>query len=163
MSWGRVIHRLLEGAMKDPSLDLPLYAANLLAEEGRPAADRDAAVELARAVIASPLWRRALSAKRRFTEVPFALTSPSRELGLTEGPAETLLQGVIDLAFEEESGWTIVDYKSDTIAQNLAELVSFYSPQIELYRRYWEKLTGRSTKAGLFFVQTGDEVWPEAG
>jgi ATP-dependent helicase/nuclease subunit A len=163
MSWGRVIHRLLEGAMKDPSLDLPLYAANLLAEEERPAADRDAAVELARAVIASPLWRRALSAKRIFTEVPFALTAPSGELGLTAGPRETLLQGAIDLAFEDDSGWTIVDYKSDTIAGNLSELVAFYSPQIELYRRYWERLTGRPTKAGLFFVQTGDEVWPEAG
>ena len=163
MSWGRVIHRLLEGAMKDPSIDLPLFAANLLAEEGRPAEDRDAAVDLARAVIGSPLWQRALAARRRFTEVPFALMAPSGELGFAGAPAETLLQGAIDLAFEEESGWTIVDYKSDTIAGNLDELVSFYSPQIELYRRYWEKLTGRPTKAGLFFVQTGDEVWPEAG
>jgi ATP-dependent helicase/nuclease subunit A len=163
MSWGRVIHRLLEGAMKDPSLDLPLFAANLLAEEGRPTDDRDAAVDLVRAMIGSPLWQRALAARRRFTEVPFALMAPSGELGFAGAPAETLLQGAIDLAFEEESGWTIVDYKSDTIAGNLDELVSFYSPQIELYRRYWEKLTGRPTKAGLFFVQTGDEVWPEAG
>jgi ATP-dependent helicase/nuclease subunit A len=163
MSWGRVIHRLLEGAMKDPSLDLPLFAANLLAEEGRPAEDRDAAVDLARAVIGSPLWRRALAAKRRFTEVPFALVAPSGELGLTGGPAETLLQGTIDLAFEEESGWTIVDYKSDTVAGNLNELTSFYSPQIELYRRYWERITGRPARAGLFFVQNGEEVWPEAG
>jgi ATP-dependent helicase/nuclease subunit A len=163
MSWGRVIHRLLEGAMKDPSFDLPLFAANLLAEEGRPAEDRDAAVDLARAVIGSPLWQRALAARRRFTEVPFALMAPSGELGFAGAPAETLLQGAIDLAFEEESGWTIVDYKSDTVAGNLADLVSFYSPQIELYRRYWERITGRPTKAGLFFVQTGDEAWPEAG
>jgi ATP-dependent helicase/nuclease subunit A len=161
MSWGRVIHRLLEGAMKDPSLDLPLFAANLLAEEGRPAGDRDAAVDLARAVIGSPLWRRALAARRRFTEVPFAVMAPSGELGFAGGPAETLLQGAIDLAFEEESGWTIVDYKSDTAAGNLSELVSFYSPQIELYRRYWERITGRPTRAGLFFVQTGEEVWPD--
>jgi ATP-dependent helicase/nuclease subunit A len=163
MSWGRVIHRLLEEAMKDPSIDLPLLAANLLSEERRPAADRDAAVDLARAVIGSPLWQRALAARRRFTEVPFALAAPSGELGLAGGPAETILQGAIDLAFEEESGWTIVDYKSDTVAGNLDELVSFYSPQIELYRRYWEKLTGKPTKAGLFFVQTGDEVWPDVG
>jgi ATP-dependent helicase/nuclease subunit A len=160
MSWGRVIHRLLEGAMKDPSLDLSFFATNLLAEEERSADDRDAAVELARAVIGSPLWLRALAARRRFTEVPFALRAPAGELGLAGGPDETILQGAIDLAFEEDSGWTIVDYKSDTVAGNLPELVAFYKPQIELYRSYWEKLTGRPTKAGLFFVQTGEEVWP---
>jgi ATP-dependent helicase/nuclease subunit A len=163
MSWGRVIHRLLEGAMKDLSLDLPLFASNLLAEEERSAEERDAAVDLARAVIASPLWRRALAARRRMTEVPFALQTSSRELGLSDGPPETVLQGAIDLAFEEDAGWIIVDYKSDTVAGNLAELVSFYSPQIELYRRYWQRMTGRPTKAGLFFVQSGDEVWTDAG
>ena len=76
------------------------------------------------------------------------------------GPSDPTVQGAIDLAFEEDSGWTIVDYKSDTVAGNLPELVAFYKPQIELYRSYWEKLTGRPTKAGLFFVQTGEEVWP---
>ena len=50
-------------------------------------------------------------------------------------------------------------YKSDTVTGNRNELVTFYSRQIELYRRYWERLTGRSTKAGLFFVQTGEEWW----
>lgn len=162
MSWGRVVHRLLEGAMKDPALDLRLYAANLLVEEERPADEVDEAVRLAEAVRGSGLWKRALAAKRRFTEIPFALMAARDDLGLSDGPSETLLQGAIDLVFEEDSGWTLVDYKSDTIVGNLDDLVSFYSRQIELYRRYWEKLTGRPTKAGLFFVQTGDEVWPEA-
>jgi ATP-dependent helicase/nuclease subunit A len=160
MSWGRVIHRLLDAAMKHPSTDLAQYAVNVLAEEDRPASDLADAVALARAVIGSPLWRRALGARRRLTEVPFALMAPSADLGLTGGPAETLLQGAIDLAFEEDSGWVLVDYKTDTIAGNFDELVAFYSRQIELYRRYWEKLTGRPTEAGLCFVSTRQEVWP---
>ncbi|HEX9285994.1 MAG TPA: UvrD-helicase domain-containing protein [Thermoanaerobaculia bacterium] len=160
MSWGRVIHRLLDAAMKDPSLELDRYAANLLSEEGRPATDLPEVIALARAVIVSPLWLRALLARRRFTEIPFALQVDSKELGLPSDPPETLLQGAIDLAFEEESGWVLVDYKSDTIVGNLEELVAFYSPQIEMYRRYWETLTGRPTEAGLYFVSTGQEVWP---
>lgn len=163
MSWGRVIHRLLEGAMKNPDLDLRLYAANLLVEEERPAGEVDEAVRLVEAVRSSGLWKRALAARRRYTEIPFALMVAREDLGLSEGPPQTLLQGAIDLVFEEDSGWTLVDYKSDTIAGNSDELVSFYSPQIELYRRYWEKLTGRPTRAGLFFVQTGDAVWPGSG
>jgi ATP-dependent helicase/nuclease subunit A len=162
MSWGRVVHRLLEGAMKDPGIDLRLFARNVLADEERSASEVDEAVRLVEAVRASPLWRRALAAGRRLAEVPFALMVKSADLGIpTGGPAETLLQGAIDLAFEEDSGWILVDYKSDTVAGNLEELTAYYSPQIELYRRYWQQLTGRPTKAGLYFVQTGEEVWPK--
>jgi len=159
MSWGRVLHRLLEALMKNASLDVRAYAANLLAEEERPTTDLEEVMQVVEGVRSSTLWRRALAARQQLVEVPFALEVDSSEIGVPAGPTRTLLQGAIDLAFEEESGWTLVDYKSDTIAGNLDELVDFYSPQIELYRRYWERLTGRSTKAGLFFVQTGEEWW----
>ncbi|HEY6065820.1 MAG TPA: PD-(D/E)XK nuclease family protein, partial [Thermoanaerobaculia bacterium] len=160
MSWGRVLHRLLEELMKDGSLDVRAYAANLLKDEERPATDLDEVVRVVEGVRSSALWRRALAARRSLAEVPFALEVDSGEIGRPDGPARTLLQGAIDLVFEEESGWVLVDYKSDTIAGNLEELVAFYSPQIGLYRRYWEKLTGRPTKAGLYFLSTGQEVWP---
>ncbi|HLN57290.1 MAG TPA: PD-(D/E)XK nuclease family protein, partial [Thermoanaerobaculia bacterium] len=161
MSWGSAVHRLLEALMRDASLELRAYAANVLAEEERPAEDVDELVQLVEAVRASPLWNRALAARIRMVEVPFALMVPSAELGASAGPAETLLTGALDLVFEEEDGWRIVDYKSDTIAENLDDLVAFYKPQIAHYRRYWQQLTGRPTKAGLFFVSTGQEVWLE--
>jgi ATP-dependent helicase/nuclease subunit A len=159
MSWGRVLHRLLEALMKNASLDVRAYAANLLAEEERPATDLDEVASLVEVIRSSPLWRRALAARRHLVEVPFAIEVDSPEIGVADGPSRTLLLGAIDLAFEEDSGWVLVDYKSDTVTGNRNELVTFYSRQIELYRRYWERLTGRSTKAGLFFVQTGEEWW----
>ena len=159
MEWGRIIHGLLEAAMRDPSLDLRAYAANLFTEEERPPDDLAEAVRLVEAVAGSALWRRALAAKRRLVEVPFALTVPSAELGATEGPDETLLQGAIDLLFEDDGGWVLVDYKSDRVAGNLAELTDWYASQIRHYRRYWERLTGKPTRAGLFFVETGEEAW----
>jgi ATP-dependent helicase/nuclease subunit A len=159
MSWGSAVHRLLEALMRDASLELRAYAANVLAEEGRPAGDLDEIAGLVEAVRASPLWRRALAAKTRMVEVPFALTVPSADLGTTGGPEKTLLTGALDLVFEEEDGWRIVDYKSDTIAGNLDDIVAFYKPQIAHYRRYWQQLTGRPAKAGLYFVSTGQEVW----
>ncbi|HEY3204941.1 MAG TPA: PD-(D/E)XK nuclease family protein, partial [Thermoanaerobaculia bacterium] len=82
------------------------------------------------------------------------------ELGFDEGPARTLLQGVIDLVYEEGDGWVLVDYKSDTVTtNNLSDLVAFYTPQVTLYCRYWKRLTKRSTRAGLFFVQTSQTIW----
>ena len=110
---------------------------------------------------ASDLWKRASAAPRRLVEVPFALMVRRGDLGLADGPAETLLQGAIDLVFEENGAWTLVDYKSDTVGGKLDELVAFYTPQIAIYRRYWERLTGSPTRAGLFFAETGQEVWPE--
>ncbi len=166
MSWGRVLHRLLEALMRDGKLDVRAYAANLLAEEERSAGDDDGDIdEIVRTVEgvrASELWKRAVAAPRRLVEVPFALLVRREELGLAEGPAETLLQGAIDLVFEEAGAWTLVDYKSDTVGDNLESLVAFYTPQIAIYRRYWQRLTGRPTRAGLFFVQTGQSHWLEA-
>ncbi len=161
MSWGRVLHRLLEALMReDRGLDVRAYAANLLAEEERPAGDLEEVVRVAESVRSSDLWRRAAAARRRLVEVPFALLVPSAELGVAEGSGETLLQGAIDLAFEEQDGWTLVDYKSDAVADNLDSLVAFYTPQIAVYRRYWERLTGRPTRAGLLFIQTVQTIWP---
>jgi ATP-dependent helicase/nuclease subunit A len=159
MSWGRVLHRLLDALMRDEALDVRAYAANLLAEEERPAEDLDEAVRVVEAVRASPLWVRALAAKRRLVEVPFAIKVRSDELGIADGPPETLLQGAIDLLFEEEDGWVIVDYKSDTVTDNLEALTRFYRPQLAHYKRYWEELTRRPAKAALYFIQPDRLEW----
>lgn len=159
LSWGSVLHRVLEAAMRDRELDLSAFAANVLAEEERPASDLGKVLEVVEAVRSSPIWKRALAAKRCLVEVPFALTVASEELGIRGGPDRTVLQGAIDLVFEEERGWTLVDYKSDTVDGNLDELVRFYTPQIAHYRRVWARVTGRPTRAGLYFIRTGMEVW----
>jgi ATP-dependent helicase/nuclease subunit A len=159
MSWGRVLHRLLESKMKDSSLDVRAYAVNLLADEERAPEDLDDAVRLVDAVARSPLWNRALASPRRFVELPFALMVPTSDLGTSGDLGKTLLYGAIDLVFEENGGWIVVDYKSDAVGPNLQALTAFYRPQVDLYRRYWEQLTGKPTRAGLFFIETGDEVW----
>ncbi|MET0619620.1 MAG: UvrD-helicase domain-containing protein, partial [Thermoanaerobaculia bacterium] len=142
MSWGRVLHGALEAAMRDGKLDLALHAANLLAAEERPAADLADVLEVVEGVRASPLWKRALASTRRFAEVPFALPVEPSELGLAGAPGSTVLQGTIDLVFEEDGGWVLVDYKSDTVTEaNRAALETYYAPQIAHYRRYWESLT----------------------
>jgi ATP-dependent helicase/nuclease subunit A len=161
LSWGRVLHGVLEALMRDPALDVRTCAANLLVAEERPVEEADEVVRAIESVRASDLWRRALAARRRLVEVPFALPVPRAELGRADGPGTVLLQGAIDLAFEEDDGWVLVDYKSDTLPAkgDAAPLVAFYEPQVRLYRRAWEELTGRPARAGLFFIQDGRTVW----
>jgi len=88
--------------------------------------------------------------------------------------APLLVSGAIDLAFLERDGWVIADYKTDRIPEGaLAEgaeearraldlLVEHYRPQVELYSRFWEKMTGRRVKeSGLYF--TSLPAWVRIG
>ncbi len=77
------------------------------------------------------------------------------------GPQETLLKGAIDLVFEEDGVWHIVDWKSDAVGDNLAALVAHYAPQIEHYRKAWEALTKQRAVAGLYFMDNGHLDWLE--
>ena len=59
-----------------------------------------------------------------------------------------MLQGIIDLAFPEEDGYVIVDYKSNMVDEtHLAQLAGHYRLQMQLYRLALEQVTGRPVKA----------------
>jgi ATP-dependent helicase/nuclease subunit A len=162
MSWGRVLHRLFEAMLRDESLDIRLYAGNLLKDEERDAAKLSEVLRVVEAVRVSPLWTRVLKADERLVEVPFALTVPARDVGV-DADGETLLHGAIDLVFREGDLWTIVDYKTDSTAKRLEALVDYYKSQVEHYARFWSQLTGAKTAAGLFFVDGCVERWIVAG
>ena len=159
-AWGRILHRLLESAMRTPGVDLRALAANLMREEDVSPELLDEVLRVAASVTSSDLWTRARRATRRFVEVPFEMVVPSKDLGEgAGGPDETLLKGALDLVFEEDGVWHVVDWKSDVVGGGLDALVAHYAPQVEHYRRAWESLTGQKAKAGLFFMDTGDLVW----
>ncbi len=158
-AWGRVLHQLLEAEMRTPGFDLEPLAQNLMREEEVAPELLGEVLRVAASVTSSDLWGRARKAKRRFVEAPFAMLVPSKELGITDGPSETLLKGAIDLVFEEDGVWHVVDWKSDVVGDGLAALVAHYAPQVTHYRRAWEAFTKQPAKAGLFFMDTGELVW----
>ena len=157
-SWGRVLHRLFEAMLRDEKLDVRQFATNLLKDEERDAVELEDVMAVVDAVQSSELWGRAKAAQERYVEVPFALLVPRRDVGLDED-GETLLHGTIDLVFRENDRWYVVDYKSDSTKNRLDLLVSYYKPQVEHYARFWERLTGVATSAGLFFVDGCIEKW----
>jgi ATP-dependent helicase/nuclease subunit A len=158
-AWGRVLHRLLETTIRDPKRDIASQARFHLREEGLPLEALEEVLREVDGVRTSELWQRACRAKRRLVEVPFALTIPSVDLDIKDGPSETILKGVIDLAFSEGTEWIIVDYKSDRVRSSLRHLIARYAPQVRQYRRHWEELTGERTRAALLFTETGDAHW----
>ena len=157
-SWGRVLHRLFEALLREPAIDVRLYAESLLKDEERDDAEIDDVVKTVEAVRASPLWARVIAADEKYAEVPFALEVPARSIGI-DFDGNTLLHGAIDLVFREGDTWFIVDYKSDSLAGRRDALVAYYRAQVEHYVRFWSELTKAPARGGLFFVDGPEEVW----
>ncbi|MGE5049525.1 MAG: UvrD-helicase domain-containing protein, partial [Deltaproteobacteria bacterium] len=87
-----------------------------------------AAIAAVRAALAHPLLRRAAAAEECRREEPLAHLMPDG----------TLLEGVVDLAFREASGWTVVDFKTDAHPQAQPQ----YLRQLLLYCDAIEAATG---------------------
>ena len=145
LSWGRTIHRLLEVLARDAEANLDLLAHNLLVEEERPLSEKEAVLGTIKAVVGSELWGRMQKASQRLTEVPFSLN--------TGETTPKIVTGVIDLIFKEPDGWVIADYKTDKVNGNIEALTAYYRPQVELYQKFWEEMTGEPVKeTGLYFI-----------
>ncbi len=152
MSWGRIIHKMLEAVTRDASVELDLMAENMLKEEERPLDEKGLIVKTIKSVTSSKLWNRMKDSERALVEVPFSLKVDDK--GRTK-----IVSGIIDLVFKEPEGWVIADYKTDKVDDNLEDLVSYYRPQVELYTKFWEEMTGEKVKeSGLYFVDTKEWV-----
>ncbi|MFO8058247.1 MAG: UvrD-helicase domain-containing protein [bacterium] len=150
VEWGSAVHALLQVAMDVPDADLEARAKSVLAEQGLSPDLSETAASVVREVMSSELWQRAMQSKRHLTEVPFETRLESED-----GPP-VLARGVVDLAFQEEDGWVLVDYKTDAAAQ-AKNLADHYAPQIEIYSRAWKSLTGEPVKeASLYFIRSGE-------
>lgn len=156
IEWGEAVHTVLDFAMKSGGADLEQIASAALEEAGIEATRLGDLVETVESVLSSEIWERARGASRCLTEAPFAVA-----LDGGEGDGPLLVRGSIDLAFEEEGGWVIVDYKTDSppASGDLTELSQRYAPQLELYSKAFEKCTGEQVKErALFFIRAGTTV-----
>lgn len=84
--------------------------------------------------LASPLGQRMLASENVRREWAFNLRIDRRH--------GTLLQGVIDCAFEEDGRWILVDYKTDRIDSDEA-FVQRHALQLSWYAEALERITGK--------------------
>jgi ATP-dependent exoDNAse (exonuclease V) beta subunit len=142
--FGELVHAMLASA----PLDADRPAIGALAEvHGRilsaPEDEITAAVETVVKVLTHELLGRARTAD--------ALGSCRRETPvmctLSDG---TMVEGIVDLAFEERGGWTVVDYKTD---RELATVgADRYRRQVALYASAIGQATGRPATGVLVLI-----------
>ncbi len=157
MSWGRVVHFVLETLGRKNVFDRGLLYRTALEIEDRDPEEAGALHSLIERIEQSELWTRAGKAEQAYFEMPFSVMTSGEELGRPErGPV--LLTGTIDLVFKETDGWVIADYKTDEILGPIERYLDYYAPQIQLYKRFWKKISGEKVKeSGLYF--TGVHRW----
>ena len=104
MAWGTLIHGLLEHAMRHQDAsreDLRRLARWLTVEEPQLRAVVDEALDTVARAARADFWSIAQS-HARSVEAPF-----------TVADGRHLTNGVIDLLFDSDAGWQVVDYKTD--------------------------------------------------
>ena len=71
-----------------------------------------------------------------------------------------LLQGVVDVAFEENGQWYVVDFKTDRVSEaSLLQRAETYRGQMETYRRALERIFSKPVHGMyLYFLSLGKEV-----
>lgn len=98
---------------------------------------------------------RAAKLEKLRREQPFVYIDEARD-------TEQLIQGVIDLYFEEDGELVIVDYKTDRVKRGKAgadELVSRYSVQLDYYAKALSQITGKTVKEKIIYSFTlGKEI-----
>jgi hypothetical protein len=142
--FGMLLHELLAQAPFNATReDLAALAAVQVRVLGLTGEEGGAAVDAAARVLKHELILRAADAERRGAcrrETPVTFTTASG----------VLVEGVVDLAFEEGSTWTVVDYKSDRELMSLGE--DRYRRQIVLYAAAIQQATGRPARGALVRV-----------
>jgi ATP-dependent exoDNAse (exonuclease V) beta subunit len=137
--FGTLVHAVLAAVDLDGG---PEAAAHLAALEGRLlGASPDEIAAAAHAVTTAlehPLLRRAAGGACR-REMPVALR-------LDDG---SLVEGVVDAAFDDADGWTVVDFKTDA---ELSGRLPEYRRQVDLYARAVAEATGRPCRGVLLRV-----------
>ncbi len=86
-----------------------------------------------------------------YREKPFVMGKPARE-ALEESSSRELLliQGIIDVFFEEEDGIVLVDYKTDRV-QSSKQLADRYRKQMEFYQEAVERALEKPVKEKILY------------
>jgi ATP-dependent helicase/nuclease subunit A len=101
-----------------------------------------AAVEVVASLLASTLFHRIRDAERQ--------GNCDRELPIVwKADDGTLIEGTIDLAFEDAAGLTVIDFKTD---RELAGDLSRYTRQLEIYCRALSAARGAPARGILMKI-----------
>ena len=92
--------------------------------------------------------------RKLYKEQPFVISVNASEIYQGDLSGEKILvQGIIDVYFEEEDGLVVLDYKTDQV-KSRKELAEKYHAQLEYYAHALSQLTGKTVKEKIIYSFT---------
>ena len=86
-------------------------------------------------------------------EDEFVIGLPGSEFPEADPEETVLVQGIIDVYFEEEDGLVVLDYKTDKIFR-AEELAEKYHAQLDYYGKALEQMTEKKVKEKIIYSFT---------
>ena len=165
---GTAMHRMMEcldyGALTDAfSREEVTRQLEALQRKGRMAADAAVLVNEEKIwhFLQTDLAARIMQAHKSgklFREQPFVMGLPANETDpLIHSEEPVLVQGIIDLYFEEADGLVLLDYKTDSVKE-VKQLLDRYQTQMDLYARALAAATGKPVKEKLIYSFKLEEI-----
>jgi ATP-dependent helicase/nuclease subunit A len=147
--FGTLVHALLATLPLDAAAvdveDLAALHAKLFAAKDD---ERAAAAAMAISLTKHARWQAARAAaaqgKRVWREVPVSMRMPG-----DPGTPPVIVDGQVDLAYETEAGWVVIDFKTDV---EIASAEDAYKQQVALYADAVARATGRPATGVLLRV-----------
>ena len=139
---GSAVHETMQ-AVVERGADLARAAAEAAADWELSVEARAQVEQLARRLVSSPLFTRAAAAWRRLAETPVLFCDAKG----------FLVEGKIDLLFEDESGFVLVDYKTD---RDLGKRLPEYTAQLSDYAAALRALGLPRPVAAAFLLSARD-------
>lgn len=123
------------------------YASCIIVEDIRRFLECESGIRMRKAALNSKLYK----------EQPFVLGIPMQEvypeLQNTASEETLLVQGIIDVYFEEDGELVVLDYKTDKVYK-ASHLTERYHAQLEYYARALEQITGKKVKEKIIYSVT---------
>ena len=165
---GTAMHRMMEcldyGALAEAFSQAEVERQlDALQKKGRIAEDAAALVNTKKIwnFLQSSLAKRIMQAHkegRMYREQPFVMGLPARETDpAIRSEQLVLVQGIIDLYFEEPDGLVLLDYKTDSVKE-AKQLLDRYQTQMDLYARALSAATGKPVKEKLIYSFKLEEI-----
>ena len=136
---GVAVHAAMEALLSKPAVPNAEAVRNGIGRacEGLFEDERREVAALVENLLCSSIVSRAFASPRRFVELPLLYVD-------VDLPGKPLVEGKIDLLFDESDGWQIVDWKTDRIATPADRLAreELYAPQLDAYEQGLRKILG---------------------
>src|SRR6185312_16978478 len=140
--FGTLVHAILATVeLRGDADHVRRVGANQARLVGATPEERDAAIVAVRAALSHPLMLRAADAADR--------GALRREVPVVVSTTDGIIEGVVDLAFEEANAWTVVDFKTDAEIDHRRPI---YEAQVRAYAHAIGVATQRPANPILLIV-----------